>query len=152
MEQQRRAIARFQPQVVVASSFGGAIALEVIRKGIWRGPTVLMAPAQSLVARGMGPKGDLYLQRISSLRLDELPDYCKLHIVHGMADETVPVANSLELATTLTGDALAQVKIGETDLSDGRRKLILTLSEEEGHELETTTRDLLPAIVTNIAS
>lgn len=152
VEQQRRAISRFQPQVVVASSFGGAIALEVIRKGIWRGPTVLLAPAHSLVARGMGAKGDLFLQRISSMRLDELPDYCKLHVVHGMEDTTVPVADSLELAASLSGDALPQVSIGENDLSNGSQTLLLTLAESEGHELEATTRSRLPDIVARMAS
>lgn len=152
VEKQRRAIGRFQPQVVVASSFGGAIALEVIRKGIWRGPTILLAPAQELVARGMGPKGDIYRQRISGMRMEDLPDYCKLHLVHGMVDETVPVADSLELAGSLTGDALPQVRIGETDLSSGSRTLRLTLVEEEGHELQATTRDLLPSIVSRIAA
>mmetsp|Transcript_10688 Transcript_10688/g.43807 ORF Transcript_10688/g.43807 Transcript_10688/m.43807 type:complete len:274 (+) Transcript_10688:357-1178(+) len=152
VKEQKRAIGTFQPQVVVASSFGGAIALECIRKGLWRGPTVLLAPATSLVARGMGPKGDLFAQRLATMRIDDMPDYCRLHLVHGMADETVPVSDTLELAASLSGDTLPEVKIGETDLSDGQGRLLLTLSEADGHELVTATRNTLPGVIRRLSA
>jgi hypothetical protein len=45
---QREAIADFNPQAVVASSWGGRVALRCMELGYWRGPTVLLAPAVSL--------------------------------------------------------------------------------------------------------
>jgi hypothetical protein len=35
----------FQPDIVVGSSWGGAVALELVAKGSWTGPTLLLAPA-----------------------------------------------------------------------------------------------------------
>ena len=38
-------IAREKPDVLVGSSFGGAVALALLERGMWRGPTLLLAPA-----------------------------------------------------------------------------------------------------------
>lgn len=40
-----KAIARGKPTVIVASSWGGAVALRCVELGLWQGPTVLLAPA-----------------------------------------------------------------------------------------------------------
>jgi hypothetical protein len=45
---QSAAIRREKPDIVVASSWGGAIALLCIQQGHWGGPTLLLAPALSL--------------------------------------------------------------------------------------------------------
>ena len=58
---QREAVERYQPDVVIGSSWGGAVAIELILRGYWRGPTVLLAPAFHRAARRMGSR---------SLRLD----------------------------------------------------------------------------------
>ena len=42
---QRRAIQRLKPDIVVGSSWGGAVALQCLHSGYWRGPTLLLAPA-----------------------------------------------------------------------------------------------------------
>jgi Uncharacterised protein family (UPF0227) len=42
---QVEAVAEFCPDVVVGSSFGGGIACHMMARGIWNGPTVLLAPA-----------------------------------------------------------------------------------------------------------
>lgn len=48
---QRQAIARFNPHVVVASSWGGCVAVECLHDGIYQKPTVLLAPAHGKVTR-----------------------------------------------------------------------------------------------------
>src|SRR4029453_6916478 len=35
----------FDPHVLVGSSYGGAIAVELLQRGVWRGPTLLLAQA-----------------------------------------------------------------------------------------------------------
>jgi hypothetical protein len=50
VELQREAIIREQPDIVVGSSWGGAVAVELMRAEIWRGPTILLAPAVHRVA------------------------------------------------------------------------------------------------------
>ena len=72
--------------VVAGSSFGGAVALELIRLGAWKGPTVLMCPAHQLVAGRAWTK------------VPSLPaDASHVVVVHGSKDETVPLAHSREL-------------------------------------------------------
>jgi hypothetical protein len=42
---QAEAIASFAPDLIVGSSFGGAVAVTLMQRGIWKNPTVLLAPA-----------------------------------------------------------------------------------------------------------
>src|SRR4051812_48469107 len=41
---QRDAIQSFKPDVLVGHHFGGALAIDLIRKGVWCGPAVLISP------------------------------------------------------------------------------------------------------------
>lgn len=87
---QRRALARHRVDVVVGSSFGGAVALELLRSGAWTGPTVLLCPAHCLVAhraRRVPP----------SLRVLSPEQTAHVVVVHGRADAVVPIAHSEEL-------------------------------------------------------
>jgi len=54
-ELQREAIAEFQPDAVVGSSWGGLVALRCMELGHWRGPSVLLAPAVGLVPSWPAP-------------------------------------------------------------------------------------------------
>ena len=47
---QREAVHTHKPDIVVASSFGGAMAQMLLARGEWAGPTLLLAPAGTLVA------------------------------------------------------------------------------------------------------
>lgn len=75
------AIESFRPDVVVGSSFGGAVAVALLQRGAWRGPTLLLAPAP--VQLGVEPR---------------LPADVPVWIVHGTEDDVVPIASSLILA------------------------------------------------------
>jgi pimeloyl-ACP methyl ester carboxylesterase len=71
---------------VAGSSFGGAVALELLSSGAWKGPTVLMCPAHRLVA------GRAWLPSPT------LPaDASRVVVVHGRQDETVPIEHSRSL-------------------------------------------------------
>jgi pimeloyl-ACP methyl ester carboxylesterase len=75
-----------QVDVVVGSSFGGAVALELLISGAWKGPTVLLCPAHRLVAgRGWTPTPVLPA------------DAQHVLVVHGRQDETVPLEHSRSL-------------------------------------------------------
>lgn len=105
LETQRAAIAAHEPQVVVGSSFGGAVVVELLRRGEWRGPTLLLAQA--------------------ALRVDSearLPADLPVLLVHGLADEVVPVEQSRALAAT---SPLARL----IETEDEHRLLELTRSE-----------------------
>jgi hypothetical protein len=82
---QARAIRDFEPDVVVGSSFGGAVVLRLLGDGLWRGPSVLLAQA----GRHFGVA-------------EILPDDTAVTIVHGTRDDVVDIAGSRALARTGT--------------------------------------------------
>lgn len=88
-------LARFQPDVLIGSSFGGAVALELLRRGLWRGPTLLIA--QAGVKLGV---------------CEALPAGVPVLLVHGTRDEVVDPEHSRRLARTGTP---ALVRLHELD-------------------------------------
>jgi hypothetical protein len=82
---QAEAAQRLRPDVVVGSSFGGAVAVALLQRGLWQGPTLLLAPA--LVSYGLAA---------------ELPPGVPVWIVHATADGVVPVDGSRALARSGT--------------------------------------------------
>lgn len=76
----RAALDEVQPKVVVASSFGGAIAVRLLHDGTWSGPTVLIAPAQARLGEDVA-----------------LPFGSRVVVFHGEADDVIPVSDSRRL-------------------------------------------------------
>ena len=85
LELQREAIDYFCPDVIVGSSFGGGLCLDLIGRGHWEGPAVLLCQAFQLAR----PK-----ERVPWL-LAGVP-YC---LVHGKRDAVVPPEHSHALKT-----------------------------------------------------
>jgi fermentation-respiration switch protein FrsA (DUF1100 family) len=79
----REAVRAQRPDLIVGSSFGGAVAVRLLREGAYRGPVVLIAPAARKIT------GD-----------EALPDGTRAAILHGDADDVVPYADSVALAQT----------------------------------------------------
>lgn len=78
---QAEELGRFSPDLLVGSSFGGAVAVELLQRGVWAGPTLLLAPAAlryNLTAR--------------------LPENAAVTIVHGRSDAVVDIEDSRKLA------------------------------------------------------
>mmetsp|Transcript_21187 Transcript_21187/g.56513 ORF Transcript_21187/g.56513 Transcript_21187/m.56513 type:complete len:225 (-) Transcript_21187:100-774(-) len=82
IEQQADALRRFAPDVVVGSSFGGAVAVEILLRGLWSGPTVLLAPAHQLLSRDF-----------------VIPPSIAVTVIHGLRDSVVPLGSSVRLAS-----------------------------------------------------
>jgi len=91
IEVQKRALAEHAIDVVIGSSFGGAIALELLYRGLWSGPTVLLCPAHELLARRA------WLPRPASLATLPAEVASGIVVIHGRGDETVPMAHSQAL-------------------------------------------------------
>jgi hypothetical protein len=79
----RQALREVQPEVVVGSSFGGAVAVALLREGLIRVPVVLIAPA----ARRLGVP-------------NAFPEGARAVILHGELDDLVPLEDSVALART----------------------------------------------------
>lgn len=89
---QADAVATFGPDVLVGSSFGGAVALALLQRGLWRGPTLLLAPAHAHFG-------------IESTA----PEGVRITVVHGTRDDICPVEHSRALARS------ASVELIEVD-------------------------------------
>jgi len=74
---------RFRPDVLVGSSFGGAVAVALLERGLYRGPTLLLAQAAVLYRPAA-----------------RLPQGVRVLLVHAPQDEVVPFAGSRQLAAT----------------------------------------------------
>jgi pimeloyl-ACP methyl ester carboxylesterase len=80
---QADALADFRPDVLVGSSFGAAVAVALLQRGLWRGPTLLLA--QAALRRGAPA---------------ELPPGVPVWLVHGLRDELIDIEESRRLAAS----------------------------------------------------
>jgi len=83
----RQKIRAFGPDVLVGSSYGGALASLSMLHGDWKGPTVLLAPATATLARVFGVD-------FSSCTW---PEASRVLIVHSEEDTLVPFRDGLWL-------------------------------------------------------
>ena len=70
-----------KPDVLVGSSFGGAVLVALLQRGLWHGPSLLLA--QAALKRGL---------------TTTLPREVPIWIVHGTGDTVVDVEDSRRLA------------------------------------------------------
>lgn len=83
IEVHARALHTFRPHVLVGSSFGGAVAVALLMRGLYAGPTLLLAQA-----------AQRYLPQAA------LPEGVSVTLVHARQDEVIPFADSEQLART----------------------------------------------------
>jgi alpha/beta superfamily hydrolase len=82
--QQHRTLIEFKPDVIVASSYGGAVAVALLQRELWRGPTLLLAQAALCMKN---------LEQRCELPLDVV-----VWLVHGKHDDIVDPEDSRRLA------------------------------------------------------
>lgn len=87
-------VRRFEPDVVVGSSFGGAVAVALLQREHWRGPTLLLA--QAALRQGLRAR---------------LPAGTPVWLVHATGDDVVPVADSRKLARSGTSELVRLVEV-----------------------------------------
>ena len=111
---QRQALAEHEIDVIVGSSWGGAVSIELLIAAHWSGPTLLLAPAWQKVQDRIDP------ERVSGVnaRLQALS--APIHILHAPDDDVVPFAHSQRLASG---------RIGLTPVSGGGHRLLSTLKD-----------------------
>lgn len=108
VETQAAALARFRPHVLVGSSYGGAIAVALLQRGLWRGPTLLLA--QAALRRGQPA---------------ELPADVTVWLVHGRRDAIIDCDDSRVLARSGTPGRVRLIEVDDehslhTTVEDGR--------------------------------
>lgn len=111
VELQREAIARHRPDFVVASSWGGLVALRCIERGYWTGPAVLLAPAVAV----HGPAALFFPPSEISAPPAYKGDRCV--VVQGEADELVS-PQAVAACCAKNGLKLSSVKAGDHRLNE----------------------------------
>ena len=98
--------------VLVGSSWGGAVAAAVVSQNAWDGPAILMCPALKLREHCGSLHPSLSYSSIVA-RLKNLPEARKetIILVHGTNDQTVPIQDSVDLSEE-TGIKLEVVEGG----------------------------------------
>jgi dienelactone hydrolase len=79
----QRSLEVFRPHVMVGSSFGGAVVMAMLERGLWRGPTLLLAQAA-----------------VRLLPQSRLPARVPVWLVHGTGDEVIDPRDSALLAAS----------------------------------------------------
>lgn len=89
--------------MLVAESYGAAIAYELICRNAWEGPTLLMCPAVQRIRKREGLNDPI-----------RFPTTLPLLVVHGKRDELIPIEDSKELVEGENREA-ARLKIVDDD-------------------------------------
>mmetsp|Transcript_21598 Transcript_21598/g.32146 ORF Transcript_21598/g.32146 Transcript_21598/m.32146 type:complete len:260 (-) Transcript_21598:233-1012(-) len=93
-EKMQNSIESYQPHAIVASSFGAAVAVELMRNGHWCGATVLLSPAVDMVHRLVRNPGPLPL----------IPVGATVSVVHGRRDWIAPFTDARRLFRESEGE------------------------------------------------
>lgn len=117
VELHRQTLATFAPDVLVGSSFGGAVAVALLQRGLWSGPTLLLAPAA--LRLGLPPR---------------LPEQVRVWVVHGIHDAVIDIADSRRLVRSGTPGF---IRLIEVDDDHGLSRMVST------GELVAIVRDLV---------
>jgi len=86
----------FRPDVLVGSSFGGAVAVALLQRRLWWGPTLLLAQAA--------------LKRDANARL---PEGVRVWLVHGLRDGIVDPGDSRCLGRTGTAELVRLIEVDD---------------------------------------
>jgi predicted esterase len=82
-----------RPDVLIGSSFGGAVALALLQRGFWCGPTLLLA--QAGIHYGLEPT---------------VPGEATVLLVHATGDDVVAVADSRKVAAVNSSARLLEIE------------------------------------------
>lgn len=93
---QAAALEAFRPDVLVGSSFGGAVVVALLARRLWRGPTLLLAQA----ARHYDPEA-------------RLPRDVTVWLVHGTGDTLIDPEQSRRLAATGDPDRVRLIEVDD---------------------------------------
>jgi pimeloyl-ACP methyl ester carboxylesterase len=91
-----RRYVRFQPELLVGSSFGGAVVVAMLMRDLWRSPCLLLAQAAGFYVPD-----------------PRLPEGVRVMLVHAPQDAVVPCEQSRALAKTGTRALVELVEVDD---------------------------------------
>ncbi len=89
---QAEGLRKSKPDVLIGSSFGGGVVLALLERGLWRGPTLLLAPAPVV---------------------ERLPEGVPIWIAHGLNDAIIPIEASRALVSTRPDERVRLIEVDD---------------------------------------
>jgi hypothetical protein len=119
---------RNNPDILIGSSWGGAVALNLIERGLWNGPTILLAPAYYAVNKVIYNNQKEKIFQFNLAKVANLKG--KVLVYHSKNDETIPFQDSIKLCCC--------DKTDQNNLNMSKNEMIeLRLLEDDGHKLNS---------------
>ena len=94
---QRNAILKHKPDILIGSSFGGAVIMYLLRKKIWNGPTILLAPGYTKVIRYIRYDIKNVSNSLNLMNINNYSNNKKILIIHGDKDSQIKLEDSVKL-------------------------------------------------------
>lgn len=132
----------FKPDVIVGSSFGATIVLQLLKDKKWEGPTVLLAPLfLSEVATIWDPQP--IRPPWATLFAPTIPEGVACTVVRGLRDTVTPLSSTMKLATSGSKGLVRMLQPDDT------HELRLLLGNDPAHADDTplANEDSLHALV-----
>jgi len=82
-------LGRSKVDLLIGSSWGGALAALCVQRGTWSGPVLLLAPAGARIGARCSPGS-----KLAQMLAAPLPPQARGLVVHGTRDKTVPLGDS----------------------------------------------------------
>mmetsp|Transcript_13014 Transcript_13014/g.15542 ORF Transcript_13014/g.15542 Transcript_13014/m.15542 type:complete len:229 (+) Transcript_13014:74-760(+) len=123
--------------VLIASSYGGAVATLALSRGEWTGPTILLAPAYGIMGSWgeytSNDKPQYVYEQIGKKLTNKQKEQCC--IIHGTNDTTINLNDSIELSK-ISGIRLRIIEGGDHRLNDSLHILEEELLQIQSLELK----------------
>lgn len=105
------------PDIVVGSSWGGAIGLLLVSEGIWKGPIVLIASALKYILDYVGQTSKYnWTDIVSKINKNGLGK--NILLIHGTKDKVIPYSTALDMVKDIEGLRLISVEGGNHSLNN----------------------------------
>ncbi len=103
LQLQEKELFDFKPDVLIGSSYGGAIAVMLLQQKKWTGPTILLAQAFTKYK-----PNDIWL-----------PENVPITLIHGVKDDICEIEGSRELAKSGTPNLVKLIEVDDEHRLEG---------------------------------
>ena len=105
---QKQEIEHFNPDLLIGSSFGGAVALACVIRGYWEKNTLLLAPALGRILKLCGIDYENELRK-------NIYDFKRIIVAHAKDDKTIDIKDSILLGKVLSAKGMGYFKLYEIE-------------------------------------
>jgi predicted alpha/beta hydrolase family esterase len=93
-------IKKHNPEIIIGSSWGGALLVNLIKRGIWKGNSLIIAPAFYTINKviyGNNSENNIFDFNFSKIKINDFDTNAKIIVYHSKEDEVISYKESLKL-------------------------------------------------------